>query len=335
MPRKTGNISDPSQKDVIKNNIMGEFDFITRYFRPLSGAGAFSLRNDGAVLCPPEGSEIIISSDTMVENVHFLPDDPARLVARKLLRCNLSDLAAMGATPYGYSLNISIPKDGRYGKDWFAAFSEGLGEDQREFSFSLLGGDTTSINGPLVLGLGIYGLARKNCVLRRDTARPGDSVWVTGHLGCAALGLAVRQNRLNDHTGTLVAAYQCPTPRIGLALYGLVSSALDISDGILQDAGHLATESSVAITLYENLLPFSEAALAAGPQWRETRLLGGDDYELLITCPANNEVALQKEVRDKGVPVTRIGIVEEGSGTRMIGENGQILKFSRTGWQHF
>lgn len=318
---------------------MGEFDFIARYFRPLAGKAACHLRNDGASFSLPPTQELVISSDTMVENVHFLRGDPAFSIAVKLLGCNLSDLAAMGATAYGYSLNLSVPqtKEGKdyYNDAWFEQFSLGLKEMQEEYDFSLLGGDTTSIEGPLVMSVTILGLAPKGQVLYRHKSKIGDDVWVTGHLGQAALGLAARRGLLEDPTGSFIDAYLHPYPKIGLSLARFVHSVMDISDGILQDAGHIARESQVGITLYEAQFPFTKEALATDEKWRETRLLGGDDYELLITCPPEEETALRIECARNAIPVTKIGKIHEGDGVQILDKNGHPISFSKTGWQHF
>lgn len=315
---------------------MGEFDFIARYFRPLAGKGSFELRNDGAVLSPPSGTEIVISSDTMVENLHFLPDDPADTVAKKLLRCNLSDLAAMGAAPAGYMLNVSVPSGKHYGEKWFTLFAKGLAEDQDTYSISLLGGDTTGSSGPLVLGLTIFGYVQKDHALRRDTAKVGDDVWVSGTLGDAVLGLYARQGKLTDETGRLVQAYRLPSPRMGLTLYPIIHAAMDISDGVLQDAGHLARESRVSIALNAAALPFSPEVRQHFPTWKEACLIGGDDYELLMTCAPEKAHALRQAFAKSAIPLTRIGKVVEGKGEAyMLDEDQQRLTFSKTGWQHF
>lgn len=318
---------------------MGEFDFITHYFRPLAGQAAFELRNDGAAFSIDSTQEIVISSDTMVENVHFLPEDAPFSIAVKLLGCNLSDLAAMGAKPYGYSLNISVPQteEGkrRYHSQWFAEFSRGLKTTQEKYHFSLLGGDTTSIHGPLVMSVTIFGLTNKGQVLHRNKSKIGDNVWVTGRIGQAALGLAARLGKIPDPTGQLLDAYLHPRPRIGLFLFPFVHSVMDISDGILQDAGHIARESGVGITLYEEAFPFTPEARATGEDWRETRLLGGDDYELLITCPPQKEHGLMNECARCQIPITKIGYVHSGKNVQILDKNAHPISFSKTGWQHF
>ncbi|MFT8989176.1 MAG: thiamine-phosphate kinase [Gluconobacter albidus] len=313
----------------------GEFSFIARHFRPLAGAEALDLRDDCALMRCPEGEEFAISTDTMVENVHFLPDDPPETLGRKLLRCNLSDLAAMGARPHAYTLNVTVPRGGRHDESWFSAFSRGLAEDQRRYGVHLIGGDTTSISGPLVLSATVFGLLRQNTALRRNGARAGDDIWVTGTIGDAALGLLVLQGKLKDPSGFLTGRYHLPQPRTGLKLHGIVSAAMDISDGLIQDCGHIAAESGVQLVLESETVPASEAAVLLGQEWLMQRLCGGDDYELLITCPPERSQALQTACQTTHIPIHRIGKVQTGSGVRVLDAEGQDIVPEQDGWQHF
>src|SRR5271157_4017004 len=173
-----------------------EFALIARHFRPLAGPGALDLTDDAALLVPPAGRDLVLTVDAMVAGVHFLPGDPPDLVGRKLLRVNLSDLAAKGATPLGYLMTVSAPRTTP--EAWFADFATGLAQDQVEFAVTLLGGDTTSTPGPISLSLTAVGHVAPGCMLRRTGARAGDDIWVTGTIGDAALGLAVAQGRLAD-----------------------------------------------------------------------------------------------------------------------------------------
>ena len=179
-------MSEPSAKSGAA--LPSEFDLIGRHFRPLAGPGALDLEDDAAVLTPPPGRALVMAADAMVAGVHYLPDDPADGVARKLLRVNLSDLAAMGAEPLGYLLTVSAPT--ATPDAWFAAFAAGLAADQAAFGVSLLGGDTTSTPGPVTLSLTIIGHVAPGAAIRRRGAKPGDEVWVTGTIGDGALGLA-------------------------------------------------------------------------------------------------------------------------------------------------
>lgn len=313
----------------------GEFGFIARHFRPLAGAESLDLRDDCALMRCPEGEEFAISTDTMVENVHFLPDDPPETLGRKLLRCNLSDLAAMGARPHAYTLNVTVPRGERHDENWFAAFSRGLADDQKRYGVHLIGGDTTSISGPLVLSATVFGLLRHNTALRRSTARPGDDIWVTGTIGDAALGLLVLQGKLQDPSGFLADRYHLPRPRTGLKLHGIVSAAMDISDGLVQDCGHIAEESGVQLVLDAQAVPISPAAASMGQDWLMRRLCGGDDYELLLTCAPERSEALQAACQSVDIPVHRVGTVRAGSGVRVLDAEEHEIVPEQGGWQHF
>ncbi|MFT9449629.1 thiamine-phosphate kinase [Gluconobacter japonicus] len=313
----------------------GEFSFIARHFRPLAGLESLDLRDDCALISCPLGQELAISTDTMVENVHFLSDDPPETLGRKLLRCNLSDIAAMGATPYAYTLNVTIPRNSRYNDSWFSAFVAGLSEDQARYGVTLLGGDTTSISGPLVLSATVFGRLHKGTALRRNGARPGDSLWVTGTIGDAALGLLALQGKISDSSGFLADRYRLPQPRTGLTLNGIVHAAMDISDGLIQDCQHIAEESEVAIDVLAEAVPASSEAKSLGPEWLEQRLTGGDDYELLLACAPEQENALIEISQKAYTPITRIGTVHSGKGVRVLDQNGQAIQFLKGGWQHF
>ena len=313
-----------------------EFGFIARYFRPLVGPGALELSDDAAAFAPPAGRLLVVAADAMVQGVHFLPDDPADTVGRKLLRVNLSDLAAMGAAPLGYLLTLALPAD--MTEDWFAGFCAGLGQDQAEFGLHLLGGDTTSTpRGPLVLSLTILGHAAPGHVLRRGGAGAGDGLWVTGSIGDGALGLAALQGRLPDASGWLADRYRLPRPRLsfGEGLHGIASAAMDVSDGLVQDCGHICRESGLAATIEAALVPLSAPARLAGPAWLETCLTGGDDYELLLAVPPAREAALMELAARTGIAVTRIGRMQSGAPrVRVTDAVGTELRFKRTGWSH-
>ncbi len=311
-----------------------EFVRIARHFRPLAGPGALGLSDDAAVFAPPPGRELVVSADAMVQGVHFLPDDPPDLVARKLLRTNLSDLAAMGAAPLGYLLTVSVPRGTP--DAWFAAFAAGLAADQAEFAIPLLGGDTTSTPGPVSLSLTIIGTVAPGAALRRNGARPGDGIWVTGTIGDGALGLLAAQGALEDPDGYLAGRYRLPRPRLALGqrLAGIAHAAMDISDGLVQDLGHLCRASGVGATIEATLVPLSKAAARADRL--PLCLTGGDDYELLLAVPPGAESALAAAAQATGIPVTRIGAVASGAAeVRVIGHDGAPLALSRGGWSHF
>ena len=303
-----------------------EFDRIARHFRPLAGPGSLDLTDDAAVFAPPPGRELVVTADAMVEGVHFLPGTAPDLVARKLLRVNLSDLAAMGAAPLGYLATISVPSS--LGDDWFAGFAAGLAADQAAFGIAMLGGDTTQTPGPLTLSLTAIGHVAPGEALRRSGARAGDAVWVTGTIGDGVLGLAAARMELADPDGYLKGRYDLPTPRLGMPLAGWARACMDVSDGLFQDLGHICRASGVAAVVEAALVPLSAQAIAAGPAWRETALVGGDDYELVLAAPAGRAAP-------PGVAATCIGRFEAGAGVRVLDAAGRDLPLEGRGWSHF
>ena len=309
-----------------------EFARIGRHFRPLAGSGALDLADDAAVFAPPVGRELVIAADAMVEGVHFLPDDPPDLIGRKLLRTNLSDLAAMGAVPLGYLMTVSTPK--ATPETWFAGFAAGLASDQAEFGITLLGGDTTSTPGPISLSLTILGTVSPGCALRRNGAREGDGVWVTGTIGDGALGLLAATGRLADASGFLAGRYRLPQPRLGLALHGIARAAMDVSDGLVQDLGHICRASGVGAVIHAGDVPLSGAARMADRL--DLCLTGGDDYELLMAVPPDREDALRDAARAAGVGVTRIGTFLAGDAdVTVLDRDGVAMDFAVGGWSHF
>jgi thiamine-monophosphate kinase len=333
-----------------------EFSRIARHFRPLAGAGALGLADDAAVLTPPPGRELVIAADAMVQGVHFLPDDPPDLVARKLLRTNLSDLAAMGAEPWGYLLTVAVPR--ATPDAWFAAFAAGLAHDQAEYGVVLLGGDSTSTSGPINLSLTILGTVLPGKALRRHGAQPGDGIFVTGTIGDGALGLLAAKGEIFDPNGFLADRYRLPQPRLelGLRLHGIAHAAMDISDGLIQDLEHLCRASGLGATIHADAVPLSTAARASiaaashprGGRISETPfaettatptlelcLTGGDDYELLLAVPDAHAPALAETSARSGVPVTRVGrFSPHESKISVVGPNGPI-RLDRHGWDHF
>ena len=311
-----------------------EFALIARHFRPLAGPGALDLSDDAAVFQPPSGGEIVIAADAMVAGVHFLLDDPPELIGRKLLRTNLSDLAAMGAAPFAYLMTVSAPPSTP--DAWFAAFAAGLAQDQRQFGLHLLGGDTTSTPGPISLSLTILGTVHPGHAIRRNGAQAGDELWVSGTIGDGALGLLAATGRLADPTGFLADRYRLPQPRLGLARHGVVHAALDVSDGLVQDVGHLCRASGVAAEIQVALVPLSAAARSAGLNLRVNCLTGGDDYELAMAVPVRHVPALRRAASAAGIAITRIGRFMDGAATVMVrDEAGDVMDIKIGGWSHF
>jgi thiamine-monophosphate kinase len=318
----------------VASDLPAEFALIARHFRPLAGPGALDLQDDAAVLAPPPGRDLVLTADAMVAGVHFLPDDPPDLVGRKLLRVNLSDLAAKGATPLGYLMTVSTPRTTP--DEWFAGFAAGLAHDQKEYGVTLLGGDTTSTPGPISLSLTIIGHVAPGQALHRAGARPGDGIWVTGTIGDGALGLAAARGKIQDPGGHLLSRYRLPQPRVGLAIAGIASAGMDVSDGLVQDLGHLCRAGDIAAEIDAGLVPLSDAARRAGPEWLVTCLTGGDDYELLLAVPPAREVAIEQAARAAGMAVTRIGSFRAGPARVMVRRtDGEPMTLATGGWSHF
>lgn len=321
-----------------------EFALIAELFAPLAAgaSGALGLRDDAALLAAPDGYEIVITTDTLVAGVHFLSDTPADRVARKALRVNLSDLAAKGAEARGYLLALSLPGD--VSMDWLHGFADGLAADQRMFGVSLYGGDTTATPGPLTLTITAFGFVPKGAMVRRDGARAGDAVFVSGSVGDAALGLALlngeRQTQDEAARDFLTGRHQVPTPRLALgrALRGIAHAALDVSDGLLADAGHIAETSQLRLAIEAARLPLSDAFVrvrGGDDSARIAAATGGDDYEIVFTAPAEAAEVVQAAARAGGVTVTEIGHVLPGAGVALLDAAGRDIAPERKGFTHF
>ncbi|QUD88978.1 thiamine-phosphate kinase [Phenylobacterium montanum] len=321
-----------------------EFDWIRRCLMPLAGAPeALGLLDDAAVVPSRPGFDLVITKDALVEGVHFLPDDPLDGVAGKLIRVNLSDLAAKGAEPYGYLLATAWPK----GTGWAPreAFARGLAEDQQRFGLTLLGGDTVSTPGPFVVSLTLLGWVPQGGMVRRSGARPGDVVLVSGTIGDGWLGLKAAQGGLaelsTEDRAWLAGRYRKPEPRLALAsaLKGHATAAADVSDGLIADAGRIAIASDIAVELDLEHAPLSEPAARwlAGQGDRDAGLLalaaGGDDYEVVCTARESCADALVQAAAEAGVRLVRIGRVGAGQGveTRL---NGRLVTPERAGYRH-
>lgn len=299
---------------------MREFTRIAKYFAPLAHPQyALNLKDDAALLDVPQGHQLAITSDTLNAGIHFTGDETADLIARKALRVNLSDLAAMGAKPVAYSLNLALPKD--CDEAFLAAFAQGLARDQKHYGVSLVGGDSTATHGPLSISITAYGLVKKGSALRRSGAKLGDAIYVTGNIGEAALGLEVAQ-RKRAHDAHLLQRYQLPEPQTEYAqtLIGTATACMDISDGLVQDLEHLCSASNVGAELRLDAIPLADK------QAYEQCLTGGDDYELLFTAQAGLTSTICK--------ITEIGKIVEKD-VRILDGSGEALHFSQKGFQHF
>jgi len=317
-----------------KMNVPAEFARIARHFAPLAALGGLGLTDDAAIVIPPPGRELVITADTMVDGMHYLQGEPAENVARKLLRVNLSDLAAMGATPLHYLLMLSVPRD--TDETWFAGFAQGLASDQTRYGVSLLGGDTTSTPGPITVSVTMFGHVAPGTALRRNGARSGDGLFVTGTVGDGVLGLWALQGKIPDPDGSLAARYRLPEPRLGMALHGIAHAAMDISDGLVQDCGHIARASCVALELEPARVPLTPAGRTAGDDFVTSGVAGGDDYELLLAVPPCNEARLTSVMRRAGISINRIGRFVPGPpDVRGIAPDGTTIALGAGGWSHF
>jgi thiamine-monophosphate kinase len=322
----------------------GEFELIARYFEPLTAnrPGALGLTDDAALLFSTPGNVHVLTTDTLVGGVHFLADDPPDLVARKLLRVNLSDLAAMAAKPVGYLLALSLPID--HDDEWVEAFADGLAADQTEYDIGLLGGDTTATPGPLSATITAIGEVPTGAELRRSGARVGDVVYVSGTIGDAALGLKAIAGDLPGidpaTANTLIDRYRLPRPRIalGMALRGLARAAADVSDGLVADLGHICKASAVGARIRQAAIPLSDAARAAiarVPDAASLVLTGGDDYELVFTAPPEAGPDILDAAHRAHVSVAEIGHVVAGETVALLGPDGGEIELARAGYRHF
>jgi thiamine-monophosphate kinase len=285
---------------------------------------------------------LVVTVDQAIEGVHYLPDDPPDLVAKKLLRRNLSDLAAMGATPRHYLLTMALPRSVE--DKWVGRFADGLAEDQRRFAIALIGGDSASTSGPTSLTLTALGDIAEGKEIRRSGAKPGDRVWVSGTIGDAFLGLAVLRGdypRLpTADRAALAARFQLPEPRcaLGPRLVGIAHALIDVSDGLVADLSHICETSGVAATVDLARLPLSPAAqliVAADAALRLRLATGGDDYELLFAAPPEAAGAIAALAAELAIPIAEIGAIVPGSGVRLVDESGREISVEIAGWRHF
>jgi thiamine-monophosphate kinase len=314
-----------------------EFELIARFFtRPAPGA-VLGVGDDAALLRPAPGTELVVSTDMLVAGRHFLPDADAYLLGHKALAVNLSDLAAMGATPRWATLALALPEAD---EAWLSSFSQGFLGLADRFGVDLVGGDTT--RGPLNLCVTILGEAAAGQALRRDGARPGDDVWVSGRLGGAALGLRhlLGQTRLpEDEAGDCLARLHAPEPRVALgqALLGVASAAIDISDGFLADLGHILERSGCGAEVELARLPAHPALRSPleEPLARYCLLAGGDDYELCFTAAPEQARAVLAAGAGAGVDVTWVGRITGTPGLRLSGPDGRPMDLEIRGYDHF
>ncbi len=319
---------------------------IARYFRPLATyPGALGLGDDAAVLTPPPGCDLVVTTDGVIAGVHFFPDDPPDTIGRKVLRMNLSDLAAKGAKPVGFLMSVALPAGVE--ENWLAAFAAGIGEDSKRYGCPLLGGDTDRTPGPISVSIAAFGSVPQGKMVRRSTAKPGDCVVITGTIGDAALGVLLCKDaalaerlRLNESMRAhLQQRYLLPEPRNALAAAVLqyASAAMDVSDGLAGDLAKLCRASSVAAEVDVARVPLSDAARAAvsaDPALLGTVLGGGDDYEIVLTLSPEKLGAFQDAARAAGVAMAEIGRIAAGEGASFVCD-GSPLRLAHRAYSHF
>lgn len=316
--------------------MLSEFDLIAQFFTRPTPKVALGIGDDCALLTPSPGMQIAISCDMLVSGTHFFVDADPTMLGHKSLAVNLSDLAAMGAKPVAFTMALSLPKPDAA---WLKPFSDGVFALADLHGCELIGGDTT--RGPLNICVTIFGELPVGMALRRDAAKAGDDMWVSGTLGDARLGLAACRSELTLDAEALAAAamrLHMPTPRIalGISLRGIVNAAIDISDGLIGDLGHILKRSGMGATLNVDALPTGPMLSAQNQDLRRRfSLAGGDDYELCFTAPQANRAAIVEAAKAAGVPVTLVGNIETETGLRLIDASGSRLELQSASFDHF
>ncbi len=325
---------------------MKEFDIIAEIFAPLAADadGAFGLKDDAALI---DEGPFVVTKDAIVAGVHFLPKDPFDLVARKLMRVNLSDLAAKGARPLGYFLACVWPSSVK--RQQIELFAHGLKEDQDHFRVPLFGGDTTAHrvkSGPATFSATFFGAPPRQGVTRRRGAQAGDDLYVTGVIGDAGLGLKALQRQEKFTTvdkASLAMRYHLPEPRlsIGAAIAGFATASIDVSDGLIADAAHLARASGLRAEIDAVSIPRSTAAgawVARQPnRWKALADVAsfGDDYEILFAAPSSMRRSVTVAAKAAKTEVSRIGSITRGEGAALLDENGREITVRAAGFDHF
>lgn len=315
---------------------MSEFNLIQHYFTRPTNHTDLGVGDDAALIQVQAGHQLAISTDALVAGTHFFENCPAFDIGWKSLAVNISDMAAMGATPKWTTLAIAIPRED---DAWLAEFSHGFFACADEFGVSLIGGDTT--RGPLNISVQIMGEVPIGKALRRDGAKAGDEIWVSGTLGMAALGLASLQGKIlltPDESTHCIRALQRPQARValGLALRDIANSAIDISDGLVADLGHILKQSKVGATLYWEAIPkFKTETVMDFDIFHQATLAGGDDYELCFTAPINAHDQILQIGKALNIPLICIGSTHKEHGLHVLDNNQQPIEIKRAGYDHF
>jgi len=321
--------------------VSSEFEIIQRYFKRPTIEAILGIGDDAAIIAPTAKMELAISTDTLVSGQHFFEDvDPYKL-GYKTMAVNLSDMAAMGARPRWVTLSLTLPKKLiEYDEIWLSEFARGFHEQAQIHHVALIGGDTTS--GPLNIGVQIIGEIAKGQSLRREDAKSGDDIWVSGCLGDAALALAfeLKKIKLTDKEAKLcLSALHMPTARVelGQLLTGLAHSAIDISDGLMADLGHILVSSRSAAIIQLEAVPCSEVLkrFLPSPLAVQCLLAGGDDYELCFTAPKRNRGSIERIAQQLKIPLTIIGEIKQGEGLLVMDAEGREITVEKRGYDHF
>jgi thiamine-monophosphate kinase len=321
----------------------GEDELIARYFAPLAGPAGLGLADDVALIAPPAGRELVLTTDALVAGVHFFADDPAEAIARKALRVNLSDLAAKGAEPIGFLIALALPGD--WTARWLEAFAAALGEDAALYRCPLIGGDTVKTPGPLTIAITALGAVETGRMAKRPGVRPGDRLYVSGTIGDAALGLRLRLGQgpelAEAHRRHLLDRYLLPEPRLALApaMAAHANAGMDVSDGFVGDLTKMLRVSGVSARVELALLPLSpaaRAAITADPALLDVAVTGGDDYELLAAVAPGKRAAFEAAAAAAGVAVALVGEAFAGAAPpRFMRTDGREAAFPRGSFSHF
>ena len=323
----------------------GEFELIADVFGPLAkDPSALNLADDGAIIPNRKGMELVVTTDAMVEGRHFAGDFPPQFLAQKLLRSNLSDLAAMGADPSAYTLTVALPTPPP--ENWIETFAKGLGRDQARYWISLIGGDTVAATGDhdKWFSVTMFGYVEAGRALRRNGARVGDTVFVSGTIGDAMGGFEIAQGRLasldSQSTEFLLGRFHLPSPRIklGRSLQGLATAAVDISDGLVADLGHICEQSGVGANIWAYRVPISDAlsnAAGVDSEISHRRLTWGEDYELVFTADPSSQDLIDGLSESLGTGITPVGTITEDPGVRVFDSSGAPVSIETAGFEHF
>ncbi|MGO4386228.1 thiamine-phosphate kinase [Microvirga sp. 2YAF29] len=321
-----------------------EDNLIARYFAPIAGEGGLGLKDDAACLTPKPGHDLVVTTDALVETVHFLPEDSPASTARKALGVNVSDLAAKGAEPTGFLLTLALPEN--WTEAWLADFSAGLGAASRDFSCPLLGGDTVKAKGALTLSVTALGQVPTGRMIRRTTAQEADVICVSGTIGDAALGLLLRRDPAwaeslsAEEAAHLADRYLHPQPRhrLAKALCEHASAAMDVSDGLAGDLAKMMRASGASAVVELDKVPLSQAArqaIAADPALLDVAVTGGDDYEILCTVAQKNLDMLIEQADSVGITLSAIGRVVAGHELPVFRMQDRERRYDAGSYSHF